>query len=59
MGNYLVNVIVLIGTSSNDREAFKNVFDGIIELLYETENIRTLLKCSDYNDFITTLTNLL
>ncbi len=58
-GNYLVNVIVLIGTSSNDREAFKNVFDGIIELLYETENIRTLLKCSDYNDFITTLTNLL
>lgn len=58
-GNHLINIIVLIGTSNNDRQAFKNVFDGIIELLYEPENIRTLLKCSDYNDFITALIHLL
>ena len=57
-GDNTVNIILLIGTAENDRRAFKVVFDGMIELLYEKENIRKLLKCPDYDSFIDMLISL-
>ena len=58
-GENKVSVIVMIGTSRKDREAFKLIFDELIAVLYEPENIRELLKCRTYKDFIETLATLI
>ena len=58
-GENTVNIIILIGTAPEDHQAFKIVFEGIIELLYEKENVKILQKCRDYTTFVNTLVKLL
>lgn len=54
-----VNIIVLIGTSKNDRSSFKDIFDTLIAVLYTPTNVRKLIQCKDYDTFIDLLTEMI
>ena len=54
-----VNIIIMIGTSLIDREAFKLLFDELIAILYEEENVRILAKCNNYEDFTSILSSMI
>lgn len=58
-GEHFVNVVVLIGISVNDRPAFREVFDVLIEILSEPHNIQKLIKCKDFNEFSATISNII
>jgi Transcriptional antiterminator len=58
-GENTVNIIMMIGTSKGDREAFKVIFDELIAILYEPKNVRELIKSIDYTDFVNKLVNLI
>ncbi|MEG0177797.1 BglG family transcription antiterminator [Anaerorhabdus sp.] len=58
-GNYEVKLIVLIGTCKEDRSLFKEIFDDLIAVLYELENIYELSKCEDYNSFIKSISTMI
>lgn len=34
-----------------DRDAFKFIFDELIMILYDEENVRRLVKCGSYEEF--------
>lgn len=50
-GENNVNIIMMIGTSLVDRDAFKFLFDELITILYEPDNVRRLIKCNNYEHF--------
>ena len=50
-GDNDVQIIMLIGTSLVDREAFKTLFDELIAVLFEPNNIQQLIKCNTYESF--------
>jgi len=54
-----VYIIMMIGTAKKDRNAFKSIFDGVIEVLYEPTNVRQLAQCENYTEFIEKLTDLI
>ncbi|MEA4875511.1 PRD domain-containing protein [Anaerorhabdus sp.] len=54
-----VNMIVLIGTSTEDRALFKDIFDDLIAILYEPKNIHRLYTCNNYSDFIMTISEMI
>lgn len=58
-GENTVNIIIMIGISKDDREAFKVIFDELIAILYESKNVRELIKSIDYTDFINKLVNMI
>lgn len=58
-GNHFVNIIVLIGISINDRPAFREVFDILIEILSEPHNVQKLIRCKDFDGFLTTIANII
>lgn len=51
--------IILLGTSKNDRERFKNVYDELAQILYEPANIKLLIKCNDYDEFLNKLVDMI
>lgn len=55
-GSNSVNIILLIGTAKNDHKAFESIFQTIIRIMYEKSNVRRLINCKNYNDFISELT---
>ena len=58
-GNNYVNLIIMIGTSLSDREKFKNVYNQLVEALYDPANVRLLTKCETYEDFLDKIINLI
>lgn len=50
-GENNVNIVIMIGTSMIDRDAFKFIFDELIMILYDEENVRRLVKCGSYEEF--------
>ncbi len=58
-GKRNVNIIMMIGTSIVDREAFKLLFDELIAILYDEENVRKIIKCNTYEEFTYTLSNMI
>lgn len=58
-GDNDVNIIVLLGISKNNKSTFTTLLDGIIQLLYEVDNVVELCKCQNYNEFIDKLIYLL
>ena len=57
-GDNTVNIILLIGTAKKDRQAFKTVFNGLVDILYEKNNVIALRNCEDYDSFIDALISL-
>ena len=58
-GKNYVNIIILLGTSKNDRERFKNVYDELAQILYEPANIKRLIKCNGYDEFLNKLVDMI
>ena len=58
-GNNKVNIIVMIGVNNKDRKAFNDVFGGIVNVLYEKDNVKNLLLCENYDSFINKLFELI
>lgn len=58
-GDHYVNIIVMIGISTHDRQEFKTIFDTLIQLLYEVDNVRKLTTCNDYTSLLDTLLSLM
>ncbi|SHJ82790.1 lichenan operon transcriptional antiterminator [Clostridium cavendishii DSM 21758] len=58
-GEHLVNIVVLIGISPTDSSAFREIFDVLIEILSEPKNIQSLLKCNSFDEFFSTILNMI
>lgn len=58
-GNFDVNIIIMLGTSIVDRDAFKLLFDELIAILYEEENIHKLIRCNNYEKFTQELSKMI
>lgn len=52
-------IIIMLGTSKVDRDAFKLLFDELISILYDEENVRKLIKSNDYEEFTNVLSSLI
>lgn len=58
-GKNYVNIVILIGTSKSDRERFKNVYDELVQVLYEPVNVKRLIKCNDYDEFLNKIVDMI
>ena len=58
-GDEQVNIIILLGLGETDRSAFRLLFDTLLEVLSESQNVAALLGCTDYDDFATRLLSLI
>ena len=52
-------VIILLGLGETDRSAFRLLFDTLLEVLSESQNVASLLGCTDYDDFATRLLSMI
>jgi len=53
-----VYIIALIGVNHDSRKAFTEVFDFLIDVLSEMQNVKELASAADYDDFFRKLTAL-
>lgn len=58
-GDQMVRVIIMIGTSIDDSDSFKELFDNLIKVLYDPRSLPKFLKIHDYDEFINTLVELI
>lgn len=58
-GEFDVNLIILIGFGKDDQEAFTELFDKLIAVLYEQSNVNRLLKCKKYTEFLSQIEDML
>lgn len=54
-----VNVIMLMGIAEDDRAAFRELFDGLLEVLSEPANVNRLIRTSGYDEFAQALCSML
>lgn len=54
-----VNIILMMCFNSHDRYIFNETYEPITMILGESNNIKKLTECNTYEDFITTMINLL
>lgn len=57
-GEENVKVVFLIGIHKKDRRVFSQFYDYLVEMFTEPKNINQLVKSTDYNDFIDTMSKL-
>ena len=50
-GDESVNIVILLGLGETDRSTFRLLFDTLLEVLSESQNVAALLGCTDYDDF--------
>lgn len=50
--NQLVNIVLMFAINKNEKVVFHEVYDNLIVLLLERDNVMQLIKCNDYNEFI-------
>ncbi|WMC91494.1 BglG family transcription antiterminator [Kineothrix sp. MB12-C1] len=55
-GDKQIYIIVLIGVSQDSRRTFTEVFDFLIDVLSEMQNVKELASATDYDDFFQRLT---
>ncbi len=58
-GGIPVNIIMLMGVSSKDRNAFRVLFDNLLEVLGEPANVSRLIRSKDYEDFTDRLNDMI
>lgn len=58
-GDKSVHIILLIGVNKDSRKEFTDVFDILVEILSEIQNVRELSCASDYDDFLQKLIQLI
>lgn len=47
-----VQLVLLLGVDSETRKLFSQIFDGLIEVITNTNCLSELIACEDYNSFI-------
>ena len=57
-GKHEVNVILLFAVNKNDWELFNDVFDTLVALMLEIENLNKVMQCNTYEEFIDVVVNL-
>ena len=58
-GNSCANIIILLALSKNDLEQFYDIFDSLINLFSDTGYVSSLIKTSNYNEFVNLIVELL
>lgn len=58
-GDQRVSMIWLIGISQNSRSSFRTLFNDILAILGDTENVSVLMGSTDYDNFIARLEQLI
>ncbi len=54
-----VNIVLMMCFNNHDRYIFNETYEPITMILGDPQNIEILTKCNTYEDFITTMSNLL
>lgn len=54
-GENHVNIVLLLSININDRKIFSTIFDSITTTLSDEKNVKKILGCNSYEDFITTI----
>lgn len=57
--NHPVNLVLMLCFNINERHIFNEIFDPITMILSESENIRKVTACRNYEEFIDTMVDLL
>jgi Transcriptional antiterminator len=58
-GNSRANIIILLALSKNDLEQFYDIFDSLINLFSNTGYVSSLIRASNYNEFVNLIVELL
>lgn len=58
-GKHEINVILLFAVNKNDWNLFCDVFDALVVLMLEFENLNKVMQCNNYDEFIDVVVNLL
>lgn len=58
-GIHQVNLIIMLSFNNNERYIFNEVFEPITMILSEPENIKKILSCENYDEFIQLMVSLL
>ena len=58
-GSHEVHLIIMMCFNKNERHIFNEIYDPITMILSEHENIKQIIACKDYEEFIKTMVSLL
>lgn len=51
-GEQHVNLVLLIGTSEDDRSSFRSLYESLLDILSEPINASRLISCRTYDEFV-------
>lgn len=54
-----VNIILMMSFNKNERHIFNEIFEYITMILIEKNNVKKLIACNNYNDFIKVMVSML
>lgn len=54
-GNQQVNIIFLLTINKNERKVFHEMFDSLTTILSDEINLRKLIHCNTFEEFISTI----
>lgn len=54
-----VNIIFMVGIAEHDRDAFRQLFDSLLEVLSEPANVNQLIASEGYDDFAARLSQMI
>lgn len=58
-GIHQVNLVIMLSFNKNERYIFNEIFEPITMILSEPENIKKIIGCNTYDEFIHTMVSLL
>ena len=57
-GDKKVNIVFMFAIHPDDRKLFHYIFDNLISLLLDEDNVRLLKSCNTYKEFIEQIPNI-
>lgn len=57
--NHLVTFVIMMSFNRNERHIFNEIYDPIAMILSQSDNLKRLCNCQDYEDFIHTIVAML
>jgi lichenan operon transcriptional antiterminator len=51
-GDNNVHIVLMLAINKNEKRAFKDIFESITSILSEEENIKKIINCNTYDEFI-------
>lgn len=58
-GSHEVHLVIMMCFNKNERHIFNEIYDPITMILSEHENVKQIIACKDYEEFINTMVSLL